>query len=77
MRQWLNNLLSAEGSVSAMRFMCLMCTTTACIIGIVAVWRNSNLEMAAMLVSPFLTAGITGKLMQKKIETAPEVPHGS
>ncbi len=69
MKEWIAKLLSSEGSVSAMRFMCLMCTITACIIGIVAVWRNSNMEMAAMLVSPFLTAGMTGKLLQKKVES--------
>lgn len=68
LKEWFDQLFSEKGSVSMMRLMSLMCTLTACIIGIVAAWRNSNLEMAAMLVSPFLTAGVTGKLLQKKVE---------
>lgn len=70
MKKWFNELLSEQSSVSMMRFMALMCTSTACLIGIIAIYRNANIEAAALLVSPFLTAGITGKVMQKSKEVS-------
>lgn len=68
MRQWLKDLFSDTSSVSMMRVLSLICILTASAIGLKVATLGGDMSTAAVLCSAFLTAGISGKVLQKNIE---------
>jgi hypothetical protein len=68
MKQFLKNLVSSTGEVSAMRVMSLMSVTIAGSLAVIGLYKNSDLVGLATLCGTFLTAAFTGKIMQKNTE---------
>lgn len=66
MKAWLKELLSSESTVSSMRLASLLCVLTACVI---ALWKAKNGTDEVSIITALLTAGITGKVGQKWIES--------
>lgn len=65
MKQWLKDLFSDGSTVSSMRVMSMLCVLTACGISVYSVSHNQS---DASIITVLLTAGISGKVIQKKIE---------
>lgn len=61
-------LLSERGHLSMMRALSAISVITACILGYLALLLNKDLVSAATLCGVFLSAGIAGKVLQKKNE---------
>lgn len=72
MKQWFKDLFCTNSAVSSMRVMSMMCVASACIMGLTAIWRNSNLAEASVLCGVFLSAGLTAKVAQKSQEAKGE-----
>ncbi len=70
MSKWLVGLFSDSGSVSMSRVLSLICVLTASIIALYAVYANVPLDPVSILCGVFLSAGITGKIMSKKLEVS-------
>ena len=66
---WFNKLLAENGEISMVRLLSLMCVTTASVLAFLGIYSTSHsLESVSMLCGTFLTAGLTAKVMQKKME---------
>jgi hypothetical protein len=71
MKQILKELFSESKSVSMMRVMSLLCCLAAIGIAIVGMCKAvPDYSGITMLVSAFLAAGFTGKVVQKNIEVS-------
>lgn len=69
--KYVKELLQSGSSVSTMRFMSVICILNAIIISIIGVCKHQpDYSGISMLCSAFLAAGFTGKVAQKRIETA-------
>lgn len=65
-KQWFRDLFASDSAVSSMRVASIMCVTTACII---ALYKAKNGTDEVGIITALLTAGITGKVGQKWIES--------
>lgn len=68
MKEFLRQLFSEKGDISAMRVMCMLSLITGCYIGIAGLYQNKALTDVSVLVGVFLSAAITGKAVQKRSE---------
>jgi hypothetical protein len=66
--QWFKALFSETGDVSMMRLLSLICVLSASAIGLKVATVGGDMGTAAVLCSTFLSAGIAGKVLQKKDE---------
>lgn len=70
MKRFLLDLLKPGSAVSTMRFMSLICCIAAIAIAIIGLYRNNpDYGGLSLLVSVFLGAAFTGKVVQKSIES--------
>lgn len=66
---WFNKLLAENGAVSMVRLLSLICVVTASVLAFAGIYSTTHsLESVSMLCGTFLTAGLTAKVMQKKME---------
>lgn len=65
---WFKQLISEHGNQSMTRFLSLMCTSTACIIALVALYNKVDLNSVVGICSTFLGFGLGAKVFQKNIE---------
>lgn len=68
MLNWIKDIFRSGSGVSAMRVMSAISIVTASYIGIAGLYKGSNLAELAILCGTFLTAGYTGKIIQKQSE---------
>lgn len=73
MKNWFKALFSDSGNVSMTRFLSFLCVLAALLIALVSVVRDSDLNAASILCGVFLTAGFTGKVVQRSIESKESV----
>lgn len=66
--QALKPFLSELGDLSMMRLLSLICVLTACLIALIGISLNRNAADLALLCGAFLSAGIAGKVVQRKHE---------
>lgn len=66
----LRELLSSDSKLSAMRAMSLIVILTASFIGIVGLYRETDLSTLGVLCGVFLAAGFGGKVGQKFAEAS-------
>jgi uncharacterized membrane protein len=65
---WLRGIFSSTSEVSSMRVMTMLALLTGCFVGIVGIYKDRNLAELSILCGTFLSAAMTGKIMQKNIE---------
>jgi len=65
---WFKDAFSESSDVSMMRVLSFTCVASACLIACVGLYKGSNLSELSILCGTFLTAGISGKVLQKKSE---------
>ena len=72
MKDMILALLSDSGQVSMMRVMSLLCCLTAIALSLIVVIKGHPIDYIGLttLVSAFLAAAFTGKIMQKRIEAS-------
>lgn len=68
MKTWLIQLFSSNSAVSSMRVMSMICILSAVGLGWYGITQNRDLTGLSILCGTFLTAGFTGKAVQKKME---------
>ena len=64
----MSELLKADGSVSSMRVAMFICVITGCAVGVIGLYKGSDLLTLSGLVATYLAAGIGGKVIQKSKE---------
>ena len=72
MRDWVKSLLSETGDVSMTRFLSLICVTTAIGLAVYGLAKDKNIDSLVGIVSVFLGAGFSGKVIQKFAENKEE-----
>jgi hypothetical protein len=73
MKNWLNELFSEKGSVSMTRFLSLVCVFTAVILSVYGLAKDKNIDSLVGIVSVFLGAGLSSKVIQKFAENKVEI----
>lgn len=71
MKNWFKGLLAETDGCknpSMTRFLSLICVVMACFIALIAVYKDRNLDSAAILCSVFLGSGLGAKVLQKRSE---------
>jgi hypothetical protein len=68
LRQWIWEILSPRGRLSALRVMSLMCVLFAGLISLIGLLTKVELAGLTMLVSAFLASAFGGKIAQHKNE---------
>lgn len=68
MKDLLLKLFSVDSGVSSTRVMSVMCVCSAIFFALVALFKGSDLEKAAWVVTAFLVPAFGGKVLQKKYE---------
>ena len=68
MRQWIADLISEGGAVSAMRFMSITTVISACLVALYAAYAGRDLIGSAALVTSLLVPAFGGKALQKGSE---------
>lgn len=72
MKNWLKELFSEQGSVSMTRFLSLVCVVTAVILSVYGLAKDKNIDSLVGIVSVFLGAGLSSKVIQKFAENKQE-----
>lgn len=72
MKAWLSSLLSETGDVSMTRFLSLVCVITAVLLAVYGLATDKNIDSLVGIVSVFLGAGFSGKVIQKFAEKKDE-----
>ena len=65
----MSGLLQSGGQTSSMRVMAFMSLITGCVIGLVGMWKGTDLIQTAALVGVYM-APIAAKVVQKRTEVA-------
>ena len=68
MKEWFKSLLSENGDVSMTRFLSLICVVTSIGLAIYGLVKDKNIDSLVGIVSVFLGAGFSGKVIQKFAE---------
>ncbi|MHC5062166.1 MAG: hypothetical protein ACYTFK_13970 [Planctomycetota bacterium] len=61
----MKGLLRQGGETSAVRVAMFICIITGCAVGVIGLYKGSDLLTLSGLVATYLTAGIGGKVAQK------------
>lgn len=72
MINWLKDAFSESSDVSMMRLLSFVCVVSACVIACTGLYKGANLSELSILCGTFLTAGISGKVLQKNSEVENE-----
>jgi hypothetical protein len=68
MKEWIKSLMGESGDVSMTRFLSLICVITAIGLAVYGLAKDKNIDSLVGIVSVFLGAGFSGKVIQKFAE---------
>jgi len=72
MQNFINNLLSENGTISCVRFIHIVSTFVAASIAIIGLIQNRDLSQLSILCGSFIVPASAAKVFQKNVETKNE-----